>query len=329
MKRAALTILLAGAFLLTGCVPRTDPLPESTLIPGASVTLPTASESHPPVRREEATLWFRFLDEPFLASETRTVVQLSSQSYEMALLTALFDGPGTQHVELRSPFPAGARVLSTVRQGRRLLVTVSSEFLHSFTDEPADWRSDPLWLQEVPLRRTLCMQALAATVTENCDVDEVVVLVDQRETASNSMRLLQRWFMTDAENDELAPPQTRLDAYLLTPRATADAVLACWNSCDWERLYKYISFTDPYTGAEKTDYRGFVAQMEALDRLIGYELHDCNVRDDGAEATVSVTIRLRSGSEGERTLAHRCLRLHRDGGIWKISMSAMLGWLEE
>ncbi len=328
MKRVILPLLAAAALLLTGCSSRTDPIPESTLIPGTDVTLPTVSRSHSPEKRESATLWFRFLDEPFLAAETRTIVRLSGQSYEMALLTALFDGPGTQYVELQNPFPDGARVLSTVRQGRRLLVTVSSEFLNPMNDEPPDWQSEPVWQVEVPLRRMLCMQAVVATVTENCDVDEVIVLVDQREIVSNSMRLKQSWFMTGGDDDAIAPAQTRRDEYLLTAQAAADAVLTCWTRCDWERLWKYVSVTDPYTGEEKPDYRSFVARMQAQQRLSGYVLHGCSVRDDGAEATASATILLQEGG-AVRELTSRCLRLHRDGGIWKIGMSGMLGWLEE
>ena len=43
-------------------------------------------------------------------------------------------------------------------------------------DEPSNWRSDTAWAQEVPLRRRLAMQAIAATVTENTTAQQVVIL---------------------------------------------------------------------------------------------------------------------------------------------------------
>ena len=329
MKRTGLCLLLTAMVLLTGCASRRDPLPETTLIPGTDATLPTVSEARVRENRDEATLWFRFLDEPYLAPETRVISQRSSQSYEMALLTALFDGPGTQHTELRTLFPEGTYPLSTVRQGRRLLVTVSHEFLGTLRDEPADWRSDPGWREEIPLRRQLCMQSIVATVTENCDVDEVVVLVEQRDVISDSMRLRQSWFMLDEEDDAPAPAQTRQDTLLLTSRATAEAVLTCWQRCDWERLYKYIAAVDPFTGEARPEYKAFVTRMSELRRILAFDLHDCYIRDGGEEATASATFRLRMENGSESLLEARCLRLHRDGGIWKIGMSGLTGWMDE
>ncbi|MBQ6174526.1 MAG: GerMN domain-containing protein [Clostridia bacterium] len=327
-RKTLLTIMLGSMLLLTGCLARKDPLPETTLIPGTEVTLPTVSEERVREHRE-ATLWFRFLDEPYLAPETRTVTQLSSQPYEMALLTALFSGPGTQHTELVSLFPDGARPLSTIRQGRRLLVTVSSEFGNPLSDEPADWRRDPLWRDEVPLRRALCMQSIVATVTENCDVDEVVILVEQRDVISESMRLRQSWFMADEEDDGIAPAQVREDEYLLTAGATADAVMTCWERRDWARLYNYISAVDSFTGVTKPEYRDFVAQMESVPKLTGFIVHDAYVRGGGDVATVTASVRLRKDTDAEISLDSRCLRLTREDGIWKIGMSGMLGWMEE
>lgn len=116
----------------------------------------------------------------------------------MALISQLLLGPGTASADLNVLFPEGTRVLSTVRQGRTLFVTLSREIMNGYPDEPVDWQEDAEWRTEAPLRRVLCMQSLVATVTENCDVDQVQVLVQAGSTGSGSLRLKQNYFLDDA-----------------------------------------------------------------------------------------------------------------------------------
>ncbi len=321
-------ILIPVLLVLTGCAARTLPVPEATLVPGTDPTLPDAAVEETVRVTEERTLWFRFLDEPYLAPETRAVAQQSGQSEEMAVLSALFAGPGTQYVELGSPFPEGTRVLSTYRSGRTLLVTVSREWLNPFPDEPEDWQYDPVWQTEVPLRRKLAMQSLVATVTDSFDVDEVVVLLEQGEVLSASLRLPQSWFM-DGGGDEPADAQTRDDACLLTPSVTADAIMTCWLRRDWQRLYRYVAAVDPYTGEARPAYRDFVADMENCAPLTSASCLGWSVSRDGGSCTVSLRVELRGDDGGARTLDARVIRLHRSGGVWKISMQSLTGWLEE
>ena len=101
-----------------------------------------------------------------LAAERRTVSRLPNEPYETALLRLLLEGPSLDAPALRGLFPAGTRVISTSRQGEMLFVTLSYQLMNGYSDEPSNWRSDTAWAQEVPLRRRLAMQAIAATVTE-------------------------------------------------------------------------------------------------------------------------------------------------------------------
>ena len=101
-----------------------------------------------------------------LAAERRTVSRLTNEPYETALLRLLLEGPSLNAPALRGLFPAGTRVISTSRQGEMLFVTLSYQLMNGYSDEPSNWRSDTAWAQEVPLRRRLAMQAIAATVTE-------------------------------------------------------------------------------------------------------------------------------------------------------------------
>ena len=322
-------MLLAALMLLTGCTAANTYLISATDVPGTNPVLPEAVDETPLDTRGEATLWFRFLNEPCLAAETRQVTQLPGQSYEMALLSSLLTGPGTRQTELTNPFPVGAQVLSTVLQGRTLLVTLSPEILNALTDEPVDWQESDAWRVEAPLRRRLAMQAIAATVTDNCDVDEVLVLVNQDSSRQGSLRLKQNYYLDDSEEDVLADPLRRDESLLLSP-ATLPGILAqCWLQRDWIRLYRYLTATDSGTGQSRPASRDFAALMDSLPSLSAATAAGGSVNGDGQRAAFTLTATVvRSGSE-PRTLRNRVLHLRRENGLWKIDLSQLTGWLEE
>lgn len=143
-------------------------------------------------------LYYRCRDEAYLISESRTVTRAPSQSWEYAVIARLLEGPSGTSTGLTRLFPEGTRVLSAVRQGRTLFVTLSKELLNGYSDEPVDWQESETWRRECPLRRRLCMQSLVATVTENCAVDQVQVLVQQTTRTGGSLRLKQNYFLDDS-----------------------------------------------------------------------------------------------------------------------------------
>ena len=321
-------ILMAG-FLLTGCSAGSRQFPASSSAPESAVVLPVSDESGSQTSAQEATLWFRFSTEPYLAPESRAITQRKGQSYEMALLEALFAGPGTQHHELVGALPEGSRVISAVLQGRVLLVTVSGEFLGMPADIPMDWQEYDFWRTEAPLRRKLAMQSIAATVSENCDVDAVQILVDENIADGASLRLKQNWFLDDSEESRLTGPQYRDESLLLTPAGTGKAILRHWLERDWENLYLYVSQRDPQSGMTRPEYRNFAASMNGLPSLISAELMDCSVSEDGQRTTVSVHARIRP-DQGQREISRNAvLHLARENGIWKLSFSQLTEWLEE
>ena len=328
-KYAALACLLLSAFSLTGCDTPGAFLPESTLPPGQRVVLPEAELPESAQARDRATLYFRFQNEPYLAAETRIITQLTGQSFEHALLEALFAGPGTQISELRSLFPSSVQVLSVLRQGRVLLVSVSREFLNQLPDEPVDWQEEDWWRQEMPLRRRLAMQSIVATVTENCDVDEVLILVQQQDQSSSSLRLKQNWFLDDSEDQVLTGPQTRDESVLLGPERTVEAILGHWLRRDWQSLYAYLIESDSSDMQSRISYRDFVSRMEKLPAVLSAACAGCTVSLDGQRATATVSFSLRGEDGQTRPLPGRVLHLERVSSIWKIDLQQLVGWLEE
>ena len=318
-----LILLLICAVVLTGCTANLSLNgATSTSIPGVQSHLP---EAHAPANldtRETATLFFRFLDEPFLAPESRIITTSPSRAYETTLLTALLAGPGSHSTELTALFPAGTQVLSTVTQGRTLFVTLSKEILSPYPDESS------LSPAEQTLRRQLCMQSIVATITENCQIDRVQILVEQAGASSGSLRLQESYFLEDPASTQLVGPMTRNDDLLLTPGRTAELLCSLWQSHDWQRLYRYIALRDPSTGAEKINYRDFVTAMENLPMLSGYTLTGGSVTLSGDMATY--TLDGATLQHGRETARQGCiLRLCRENGLWRTTLALLTGWLEE
>ena len=320
MKWMKILALLLCLCLLTGCVPVGIQRTTATLSPETVHKLPDAVPDQ--ATEKEALLYFRYLNEPYLAAESREVSHSPAEPYELALAKALLSGPTPQQAELTSLFPAGVQVLSTARQGRTLFVTLSQEIMNRYPDESHGWQQQP----EAALRRRLCMQSLVATLTENCDVDQVQVLVEQSRGDMGSLRLKQSYFLTTTDEMLLTSPMTREEALLLTPGNALRVILDLWQQRDWQRLYLYIAAADPMTGAEKRNYADFVTMMENLPNLLAADYAGGSVSADGRFSTYTVTARLLTGGHQQEHTA--TLRLLRENGLWKITLAQLTDWLE-
>ena len=304
-------LMLLLALLLTGCA--ADPLSGvvEPLAPGVYAPQPDAPESLS--SQSMVTLWFRYGEEPLLAPESRALSLSPDQPMEYTLVTALLAGPDIQSTELTGLFPAGTRVLSTVRQGRTLFITLSRQIMDGYPDEPQDWQDVAFWAAEMPLRRRLCMQSLVATVTENCDVDTVQVLVEQQETLTDSLRLRQRYYLDTEDPQRLANPLNRDDSLLLSPGTSLTTILTLWQQRDWTRLSRYLDADMP------------ADDLNALPHLLDFTYSGPTVI--GRTATFTVTAVLR-GASGTATVEGRVLRLTEDRGVWRIAPEQLTGWLE-
>lgn len=315
MKKAMLLILAALCLLLTGCDSR-DPLAEmASTLPDAAIPLPSAPEHL--TGRENATLWFRFGDEPFLAPEERIIDTTPTRTFEQSLLTALIGGPAASD-GLRGLFPPGTQVLGTWQQGRMLFVTLSKEILGDYPDESSLWGQDAAHREESSLRRTLAMQSIAATITQNCPVDSVIILVHGQEQFTDSLRLRESYY--GSSGGALADPLTRNEKLLLTPLTAMDVILTCWQERDWARLYLYAAHTDPESGALRPEYEVFAAEMNRLPHLTGYTCAGGHAADGLATLTASLTF-LQDGRELPAVSA--VFRLKSEGGVWRIGMSQL------
>lgn len=318
MRRIWLMLFLFPCLLMTAC--SRDPV--SDLAAGQpEANLPSPAAEDFPEEEHLATLWFRFGSEPLLAPEARELA--ASPDDALTLLQALLEGPRTASSELVTPFPQGTRVLAVSQSGKIMFVTLSRHIMTGYADEPDSWRDDPRWAIEVPLRREMAMQSIAATITENCDADTVVILVEQTNEVTDSLRLRQSYYTLDGDM-ALAAPLTRDESLLLTPTRTAQIILQAWQESDWARLYLYTARTDPATGTHRPDEAAFLRQMAQQPHLLRWHCEGGNVSADGRTAVFTLSgAWLKDGVE--QPFTGLPLKLTLEKGLWRIGLSQLAG----
>lgn len=317
-RHVKLAILLA-LMLMVLCACGSNNLTRNatvTPVPGVTGPQPGAEAPARIHADDQVNLYFRFGTEPCLAPAQRVISYSPTESRELALMEALLAGPGQQDAELTALFPAGTRVLSVSAQGDVVFVTLSRQIMNGYGDEPLEWQDDPYWSVEVPLRRRLCMQSIAATLTENCEgCRRVQILVEQTgDEASVSMRLRRSYYMNGAGENELTDPITRDESLILSPARTLDAVLTLYIARDWTRLGAYVSDA----GLDFTDVMGFT------EPVAQYHMAGGSITPDGNTAVYTVVMVRPDGSERQTILY-----LHRNAGVWKITRSQLTDWQEE
>ncbi len=313
--RIRLTLLLLCCLVLTGCT--ADPI--ASMSTPATTNLPAPLVENLSAATNASVLWFRFGEEGMLASETRELTVARTESLAEPLLRTLLEGPSAASIELRGLFPQGTRLVSVAQTEDVIFVTLSHHIMNAYPDEPINWRDYPYWAVEVPLRRKLAMQSIAATLTENCGVDTVIILVADEKAASDSLRLKESYY-THTQDNAVAAPLERDESLLLTPIRTAQTILQCMQEADWTRLYRYIARTDPATGAERPSEDACREALSALPHLLRYEVAGGSV--NGAQAVFTVSgATLTDGTEDAFT--GRILRLTWERGMWRIGLSQL------
>ena len=312
--RIRLMLLLLICLALSGCT--ADPI--APMADATVVDMPAPVVEDLPTEETAAVLWFRYGEEPLLASETRELSVSRAETEALPLLRALLEGPSAASTELSGLFPQGTQVISVAQTGRVTFVTLSHHILNTYSDEPADWRSQAYWAVEVPLRRQLAMQSIAATLTENCDTDAVIILVEEKNSASDSLRLRNSYFTL--EDEGIAEPLRRDESLLLTPQRTAEVILQCWQESDWLRLYRYIARTDASTGAARPSEEDFIQLMSELPHLLRYDVAGGSASGSRAVFTVSGAY-LADGAE--QSFSGRVLHLTKEKGLWRVSLTQL------
>ena len=311
-KKAVLWLLILAAICLSGCAISPPDSLKRTGVESRSLISASTADLAPDERA--VALYFRYLDSSFLAPEARIVVVQRNESLEKAIVQALIAGP--LNTELSPLFPAGSEVVSTATQDGTLFVTLNDAFLGRYADEPGDI-STGHWKTEGPERRRLCLDAMAATLTEAGLCDRVQVLVLQDSGRQISMRL-PSGFLTRSTDTDLLPPAVRDENVLLTPHNTAECILNAWLQQDWDTLALFSA----HSPGEQSMFEAF----EAAGVLLGFDLSCGSVSYDGQNAVLTASLTLR-GDARESIVSSYPLRLIREEGLWKMDYQALLAMM--
>ena len=318
MKRksrlAFLALLLALPLLLTGCYDKLNPLVknEATTAPGLNEDLHAAVADDSNTTEIKATLYFRYLDEPMLAGESRTLTVRRDQRPEQAIIEALLEGPSADNADLRRIIPEDTQIEGISDRDQVLFVTFGEGFFNDGI--PDDWETDDDWKDEAPLLRELITQSIAASITESYPYTGVQLLVYREDAVQTSLRLSNEYFLDGSEG--LSEPVTRDEALLLTPQTTVKTILTAWSQKDFERMYKYLA----YRG--RPSYSAFVDALDLAPLVDVFTLSGGSVYPDGQTAVVTAYLRLIRQGEDDEVISYP-LQLIRENDLWKMDYARL------
>lgn len=320
-RKTALAALLILCVFLSGCM---GAPPDSLIRRNADTQrLISASTEELTPDTREIMLYFRYGQTDYLAPEKRTIQVQRNESLEKAVVQALINGPETAASSLSALFPAGTEVLAAASQGDTLFITFNDSFLGRYADEPADQNAGE-WKTEGPLRRQLCLNALAATLTEAGLCVKTQILVYRGAGQSTTMRL-QAGFLTRTQDDTILPVLCRSEEKLLTPHNTAVLIMRAWMAQDWATLYDLTAREGARRRpGEQSAFDAFAAGMALTD----YSLSCGSVSYDGQTAVITADLTLR-GTGRDQTVSGYPLVLTREGGLWKADYERLIGMMSE
>ena len=313
---AGASLLLCCVLTLAGCM---NSPPDALLREGGDEKrLISASIGELSPESQKITLYFRYGDSAYLAPEQREIQVKRNESLEKAIAAALIQGPAASNLTLSGLFPPGTEVLAATAQGDTLFITFNEAFLGRYADEPAD-TSSGTWRAESALRRRLCLQSLAAALTEEGLCAQVQVLVYRSAVQATSMRL-QAGFLDRSNDDTLLPPIARDESCLLTPYNTACLLLQAWQARDWETLY---DLTAKEGESARAGEQSALDAFSAARMLTAYSLSPGTVSFDGQTAvlTASLTVQDR---DADQTVTGYPILLLREEGVWKMDYARLL-----
>lgn len=328
-KRMLLMLFLAClCLLLCGCMAKVvDPLvkAESTPAPGLTNRLHAAAASESNVDEVTVSLYYRYMDEPLLAREERTISVRRDESTELALVRALLEGPGAGHSELERLFPEGVRVEGVSARDGIVFVTLSEELLTQ-EQPPTGWQEDAALAQEWPLRRRLTIASLVASITDSFAYTGVQIMVDRPGEATASLRLENSYFLGGGTG--LSDPRAREEALLLTPRTVTLRVMEMWQARDFETLYRYVAFQGENGAQPRPAYAKAAEELDGCPPLVSYSVSAGTVIRQGTAAVIAASTQV--NVDGElRDVKNYPLGLKQENGVWKLDFDRLLKWMNQ
>lgn len=255
----------------------------------------------------KAVLYFRYLDSPYLAQETRTIQVKHTESREKALVKALTDGPAAAGSVGRPLFPQGTKVISVLAEGDTLYVTLSKEFENALENENNQTRKE-----EATLRRRLTISSLVNTLTESGQYQKVQVLIFNQSAVDASMRLSRRFYLEDS--GQIPPPVRRQEEDIITPGKAAGMILRLWQQQNWNALWGFLALEPGAASSAKRP------DVDRLPILLSYSSTPGALSPDGTYAIVQVTLEMKTLEGKTEIINDQAVRMLRQNNAWLMSL---------
>ena len=272
-------------------------------------------------RKLPLTLYFRYRSSALLGRESRVIPVPASGPYELSVVRALLDGPGSLYPHLSPLFPPGTQALSIAAEGGTLFVTFNESIMGRYPDEPLIMT--PEYSQgEGALRRRVAMAGLVNTLTELGHCSAVQVLVRGETYITTSMRLSLRYYLEDS--DALPDPLVRQEAFIQGPKSAAQSLLAAWQSNNWANCYPLLISGAMVLPSEHELHEALRQAPKVLD----YSLTSGSVSLDGQSAIVCVDYSLLRDNGSTQDIKALPLKVLMVDGIFRIPYESLHALLE-
>jgi len=270
----------------------------------------------------DVTLFFRYDQEDYLASDTRTIKVVAIERVEKVVVEELIKGPNPGKLELTPLIHPSTKVVAVSDNNDYLFITLSREFLEPPMEVPENWQEDKNWVEEVNRTRKLAVYSIVNTLTELGRFNRVQILI-QRDIDDERGERPKRKEMgfTDGNEEQqntLLEPLARNTELILTPINTVEAMLNAFMEKDWGKVYQYTASKDA-NNISKPEDNDFKSTMSSLDpTLENFQVRDEHVSNDGQNALVTIdfSIKMKDGKVFEKTYIP--IKLVREKEIWKV-----------
>ena len=269
----------------------------------------------------DITLYFRCKDTELLSAQQAQLDIRREETVATSIVRRLIDGPKTASGVLQGLFPRGTRLVSVTAEGATVFVTLSRGFLGKPDGAPSDWEDLTVWQEEAALRRTLAVQSLVLSLTEDGRYQRVqVYIADNDDDIPERIALAYFGVQGDAGGAMLAAC-SRDESFLLTPQRVLDRILDCWQTRDYAALYTML-----VSGRETLPTQAaFEAKMRELDvALLDYETTPGSVSFDGKRATLVLSAQTATPQGADAQLKRESVPLHREAENWVMTYDTLL-----
>lgn len=275
------------------------------------------------IEQRLVTLYYRMQGEGMLAGETRTLFFPKDKQNERVLIEALIDGPSPNLLDLAGLFPQGSKVYKTWRGESLLTVVLTRDFLQPPSGAPINWESDPVWREEIFLRRRMALASIVNTVTEQTAFTAIQFLIQENDTDETGRRIRLNELYEEATSEQILAPMAHSEHHILTHYNTATTLLTYWKEQTFDKMYRFVS----QTSARPTDAT-FQREMQSMNRpLISFSISPGTVSENGSRAVVEVAYEYMTGQETVQVQSFP-LQLVREDGLWKIAYDELRRLME-